>query len=224
MMRPIAFGDFLERTRLDPNLVFFKSNDAIRQIISLKDIAEIDALFAMPTSYLGQLLSSVTLVESPKIKVFDECAIRLMTFDPSQLCLGQKYVYRNKYIAIFENFERTFHRFLITGGISELTPFIVLGKDREDEISLAHYIPPIVERHNSTLILMDGIHRNFIVKRCGTVIKSIFIDCVRVPFPCAARPWEEIELADTKPLRQEDRFFNLKPELFRNLEAVGIDG
>lgn len=224
MMKPIEFEEFLERTRLDRNLMYFKSNEPIHFVIPLKDMREIIALFAMPASYLTELFSSITLVESPKIRVFDDCPIRLMTFDPSQLCLGQKYVYRNKYIAIFENFARIFHGFLITEGISELTPFIVLGKNKEGVVSLAHYIPPIVERHNSTLILMDGIHRNFIVKRCGTTIKSIFIDCVKVPFPCAARPWEEIELADIKPERQEDRFFNLKPELFRNLEAVGIDG
>jgi len=99
-----------------------------------------------------------------------------------------------------------------------------VGKSREGVISLAHYVPPIVEKHDSELVLMDGIHRNFIVRRSGTTIESIFIDNVRVPFPCKALPWKEITIAEQKPEKQEDRFFNLRQELFRNLNFVGIDG
>lgn len=224
MMQPIPFEEFLNRTEISVSSLNFLNHKQVKQVISLKDMQKIVALSVMPKEYIWKLLSSITLVGSPKIKVYVGSRVSLMKFDPAQLLLGQKYIYRNKYIAIFENFNSLFKDFLVTNGISKLVPHIVLGEDKNGEFSMAHYLTPIVERHNSELILMDGIHRNFIVKRAGTTIESIFLDDVRVPFPCNVKSWDETELVDHKPERQEDRFFDLRPELFRNLETVGIDG
>lgn len=224
MMQPIPFEEFLSRTGIDKGLLFFINHRQVKRIVSLKSMQKIITLVVMPKDYLCKLLSCITLSGSPKIRVYTDSRVNLMKFDPAQLLLGQKYIYRNKYIAIFENFNSLFKNFFVTNGISKLVPHIALGEDKDGEFSMAHYITPIVERHNNKLILMDGIHRNFIVKRVGTTIESIFLDDVRVPFPCSAKPWEETELIDCKPEKQEDRFFDLRPELFRNLEAVGIDG
>lgn len=224
MMQPIQFEEFLSRTEINVSSLNFLNHKQVKQVISLKDMRKIATLAVMPKEYIWKLLSSITLVGSPKIRVYTDSRVSLMRFDPAQLLLGQKYIYRNKYIALFENFNNLFKDFFVTNGISKLVPHIVLGEDKNGEFSMAHYITPIVERHNSELILMDGIHRNFIVKRAGTTIESIFLDNVRVPFPCNAKSWDETELTDHKPERQEDRFFDLRPELFRNLEAVGVDG
>lgn len=223
-MQPIVFAEFLERINISQETLALPNSEKIQQVVSPRDMAKVDLVVAMPTRYLQGLLLNVSLIGSPKIKVFTDCQVYLMRFDPAQLFIGQRYVYRKKYISILENFENLFEGFLITRGISKLTAFIILGRDRQGILSLAHYIPPLVERHNNELLLMDGIHRNFITRRSGTTIESIFIDKVRVPFPCEAVPWEKIIVTDLKPDKKEDRFFNLRSELFRDLEFVGIDG
>ncbi len=175
-------------------------------------------------SYLERLLSRIGIVGAPNIKVYEKCPIRLVRIDPNQLYLGQRYVYRKKYTSIMENFKDLFISFSITRGISKLTALIVLGKDKDEAPSLAHYLPPIIEMHANKTVIMDGVNRNFIIRNSGTTIESIVVEDVNVTFPCVVRPWDDISVIDDKPEKEEERYFDFRLELFRDLKSMGIDG
>ena len=61
------------------------------------------------------------------------------------------------------------------------------------------------------------------MERMGGTIPVIAVEGIREPFPCALHSWQDISAVDEKPPKGE-RFFDLKPELFRDLKHVGIDG
>jgi hypothetical protein len=224
MMQPIALEEFLKRTGFSQQELLFLHAPSITHVISLRDMKHIETVMVMPRPYLERLLSCIGLVGAPNIKVYEKCSIRLMRIDPSQLYLGQRYVYRKKYTSIMENFRDLFREFSITRGISKLTALIVLGKDKDKNHSLAHYLPPIIEAHANKTIIMDGVNRNFIIRNSGTTIESIVVEDVNVTFPCVVRPWDDISVIDDKPEREEDRYFDFRPSLFRDLKSVGIDG
>ena len=107
--------------------------------------------------------------------------------------------------------------------MAKSTAAIVLGRTAADEPCIAHYLSPIVEEHGGRLILMDGVHRNFLVRCVGTTIESIVIRQIGEPFPCDVRSWDEVRVVEEKPPKDQ-RFFNLRPELFRDVKHIGIDG
>lgn len=223
MMQPIVFSDFLLRTGFtEQDLPFLQTNN-ITHVISLRDMAVIDTVVVMPWLYCVTLVSKIGLIGAPEIKVYARCPIHLEQIEPSQLRVGQRFVYRKKYTAIMENFRHMFKDFSVSRGIARLTPMIVLGRGRSNTLCLAHYLPPIVEAHSNQRIIMDGINRNFVAYQSGP-IESIVVERVNVTFPCEARPWDDISVVDDKPERQEDRYFDFQPELFRDLKSIGIDG
>lgn len=224
VMQPIEFEEFLRRTEFPKDMVRFGAHARIERIVSLREMTCIETVQAMPREYLSGLLMHVGLAGDSDKKVFAGCAIHTVRMDPCAVVIGQKFVYRDKYVAILENFKDLFSRFSVPRGISKLTAFMVFGRTRDDSYALAHYLPPIVEMHADKYALTDGVHRNFIIKNSGTTIESIVIEGVAVPFPCLVKPWEEIRIAETKPEKQEDRFFDFRPEFFRDLKAIGIDG
>jgi hypothetical protein len=57
----------------------------------------------------------------------------------------------------------------------------------------------------------------------GTTIESVVIRGVQQPLPCDARGWDSVKPVDEKPPKPE-RFFNLRPEYFRDVKRIGIDG
>lgn len=223
-MQPIRFEEFLARTGLGEHLQNMLHTSGIQAVVSPRAISKINDLHAMPHEYLVQILSSVGLAGTPGIKVFRGAKIKCLRVDPDFVSVGQTFVDRQKYTSIMETFETIFRNFSVPRGISKLTAYIIFGRDHEGHQVLAHYLPPILEVHQGVTIAMDGIHRNFIVRQSGTTIESIMIDDVTVAFPCAVRSWDEMKVTDGKPERQEDRFFDLRPELFRDLKSVGIDG
>ena len=223
-MKPIEFNDFLQKTQFSLQDLYFPSFDNIKYVIGLREMREIVSVNAMSKKYLSNLLSKIGTVGSFNEKVYKNSTIHFIRIDPHSLRLGQKFVYRKNYISILENFPNIFDAFHISRGISKLTAFIILGKDSNGDSVLAHYIPPIVEIHNGHLLLMDGVHRNFIVKNSGTTIESIVISNVNTPFPCTAHKWSQIKITDNKPENINDRYFDLQQELFRDLKSIGIDG
>ena len=140
------------------------------------------------------------------------------------MLVGQTFVSRPKYTALMESFKDIFNGFTVSKGLSKLTSQIVVGEDSDEQIVLANYVPPIFEVHDGNPIIMDGIHRDFIVLNAGTTIESIVIKNIATPFPCRPMPWDKIKVVDVKPEKMEDRYFDLYRELFRDLKSVGIDG
>lgn len=195
-------------------------------VVSLRDIdpARIRAIEIMPREYLERLLRRVTLEGNPSIRPYADCEIVTMKVDPHDLMIGQTFIQRGKYRQILEGFNGFLDEsFCVTRGIANRSPFIVFGDTKEGTSAVAHYLPPIIEEGEHGRLLLDGIHRNFLVMRVGTTTESILIKGVKEKFPCDPMPWSKIVPVEEKPPREE-RYFNLRPELFRDLKYTGIDG
>ncbi len=223
-MEAIPFQEFLKRTGFSPDSFGFRNCEGISYIVAPTDLKRILMVNVMPLNYLHGLLSKIGTLGDPDNKVYAQAKIEMACIDPNSLSLGQKFVYRKNYTAILENFRNLFTEFTAPRGISKLTPYLIVGKNINDHIVLAHYLPPMVEIHGNNSVLLDGVHRNFIAKQSGNNPETIIIRGVKVPFPCTPKPWSEIKVVDKKPENLEDRYFDLKKELFRDLKAIGIDG
>lgn len=223
-MEAIPFEEFLRRTGFSLESFGFRTSEGISHIVAPTDLKKILMVNAMPLNYLHQLLAKIGTLGDADNKIYANAKIELECVDPNILVLGQKFVYRKNYTAILENFHNLFTEFAMPRGISKLTPYLIIGEDTNDRYVLAHYLPPIVEIHEDKLVLLDGVHRNFIAKQSGTNPETIIIKDVKTPFPCTPKPWKEIKVVQTKPEKIEDRYFDLKKELFRDLKGIGIDG
>jgi len=161
-----------------------------------------------------------------KDKPFKTSKIDLIKIYPSQLKIGQKFVYRENYQKLLEEMPKIFDEFLVCSGICDLGAFMIFGLDANKNNCLAYYLPPIIEKHEKELIIMDGIHRSFINKQMGHTLNAILINNVNVPFPCSFRSWDEIQIIPlkNKPEDIQKRYFDLNSDLFRDLKYLGIDG
>ncbi len=213
MFDPIDLDDFEKRTgiaRRDGTLW-----GGAGRIVSLRDLVLIEDIRAMKMDYLERLMHSVTLVGNPSIRPFAGCKVRRMQFDPKQVSIGQTFVERKKCMIWLENdVDKLFQGFDIPDGPLSKRSMIILGRTAVGEQAIAHYLPPIVERHGHMLVFMDGIHRAFTALRMHPSLEAIKISDVKVPFPADLQSWEDIKPVDTKPPRAE-RFFN---------KHIGIDG
>jgi hypothetical protein len=176
----------------------------------------------MPIDYLTQLLKSVTLAGDVNARPYATAEISTMRMDPSQLRIPQTFIERSKYQAFLENFSGVFGKFCVTKGVAKCTALIALGRSTDGSRAIAHYLPPMVEVHDR-LCLIDGMHRNYLVMTVGTTLETILIEGITSPYPCTPQGWSSVKVVSEKPPKHE-RFFNLQPNLFRDLKWVGIDG
>lgn len=223
MMAPIEFDEFLRRIDMNPEN-FIVAPQLIEQVVSLKTMSKVEQVIAMPNQYLENLLKNIGLADDPYHKIYRYATIKRLRVDPHDLLIGQCFVYRYKYVALLEQFKELFSGFTLPRGFSKLTPQIIYGRDKNDKVVLAHYVPPIIEVHDNERVLLDGIHRDFLIMNAGTTIESIIVVNPGAPFPAQPKSWNHIKVTDEKPQAVEDRYFDLQPNLFRNLTYVGIDG
>ena len=222
MFDPLALDEFESRTGIRKS-DFSGIWDSADRIVALRDLTTVTGVQAMPWPYLEKLIRGVTLAGDRTRRPYRDGQIRQLRMDPRGLTLGQTFIQRSKYQALLEHFGDFFRGFCVTNGVAKSTAAIVLGRTADGTPAIAHYLPPIVEEHDGKFILMDGVHRNFLVRCVGTTIESIVVRNVAEPFPCDARPWEEVQVTEEKPAKDQ-RFFNLRPELFRDVKHIGIDG
>lgn len=197
----------------------------INKILPLRDLKVIQSLVPMRKDMLLYLLRRVSTLngELP----FKTADIRMIKADPHYLKIGQKFVYRENYQNLLEKLPNIFSEFLATsGGLSDLGAFFAFGLDENNSYCLACYVPPILEKHKSEIIIMDGIHRNYIIKQTSSTINAILVENVTIPFPCSIKEWKDIEVISLalKPKNINERYFELQKELFRDLKYLGIDG
>ncbi|TSC89278.1 MAG: hypothetical protein G01um10143_659 [Parcubacteria group bacterium Gr01-1014_3] len=210
--------DFLERIRV-PKL------DRLTAVIPLRDIAVVEAVSVIHKDLLGELIKKITTLDKQNL-----CAqprFTITKLDPRSLKIGQKFVYRETYQSIVEHMADKFSDYAMSArGFSDLGAYFVFGQDTAGAYSMACYLPPIIERHGDDLVVMDGIHRNFLAKQMGITLNAIVLENVSAPFPCAVKSWSEIQVIPVadKPKALEDRYFSLRKELFRDLKYLGIDG
>lgn len=196
----------------------------VEKVVPLRYIEKADAAVHFTRDMVARILSHTkTLGGAP---VFSRSKFHFCKVDPNNLKTGQRFVYREKYQNLLENLPDLFGKFATARGINDLEAHFIFGRDKRGFAAIACYIPPIIELCGNDLVIMDGIHRNYISKQMGTAMNAILVFETDAPFPCSARPWEEtrvIALKD-KPPELENRYFDLNAELFRDLKYLGIDG
>ncbi len=196
----------------------------VRHVVPLRMLTHIESIVPIKLSMLKRITSKITTIDGQH--PFEHVVPVLRKIDPRELRIGQKYVYRENYQDLLENLSGLFDSFAIHGSITNLEPHFAFGFDRDQVPSLAFYLPPIIEQHGNEFVIMDGIHRDYVVKQLGGTIDAIILRNPSVAFPCGMRPWSDIRvigIAD-KPERIKDRYFELNENLFRNLKYLGIDG
>lgn len=225
----IPFEEYLERIQFSPE--HFKERlelpkiKLIKKVIPLRNMIEIKHVIPLRKDFFEKIIRGIKTLDKT-LKPFEFSEIKLVKFDPNQLKVAQKFIYREKYQKLVEEMPEIFKDFLINAGFCDLGAFMVFGFDAESNRCLSYYIPPIIEKHDRGLIIMDGIHRNYINKQMGHTITSVLIDGVGAPFPCSFRSWEEVQIIslEKKPSELEKRYFDLEAHLFRDLKYLGIDG
>lgn len=211
--QPIPIYRFMERTGLSGDLTAKAA-----QVISLRQMTRITDLIVMTEAYLEQLLRSVRTADGQL--PYRDATISIAQVDPATILLGQTFIERRKYISLLENLSNRFSGFCFQGSLLTRPPLIIYGRDENDALSIAHYVPPIVENNHA---LLDGTHRGFIANAVISPFTAVMTQGVRTPFPCDLHGWESVKVVETKP-PVEERFDHLRPELFRQLKEAGIDG
>ena len=205
-------------------LLYLPDIRVVKRVVPLRHLKAVDSILPITRDMLFGLVSRIATVSGEK--PFLDSQLQLCKMDPNHLKIGQRFVYRENYQSLLEELPDLFGKFVVGTGLNDLGAYFVFGEDLDGLPALACYIPPLIEQHGPELIIMDGIHRAFIVKQTGAAINAIIIRNVSVPFPCGMHPWSDIRvigLAD-KPKDINERYFELKKELFRDLKYLGIDG
>ena len=220
---PIRIEDFEERTG-----IALRTIDGCREverIVSPRDMAAIKDVRIAHDDYRDQVLQSIGLAAAPAIKPYRALRVAIRMVDPSEVLVGQKYAYWPNIESIIEGFRETLKGFgTIRGFLRTPGVCLLIGEDRDGTAALAQFFPPIVEQHGSKLFLMDGVHRTFLARSAGVQIDCLVIYDVETRFPCAPHRWQDVKPVHEKPLRAEDRYFDLDAHLFRDVKYSGIDG
>ncbi len=220
MFTDVGMYEFRQRTMIPDNQL--EAWTDAKKVTSLRNIRRIIDLRVMPMFYLEQLLRNVTLAGDSSVYPYRHATIETVRMDPASLLVPQTFIERKKYQGFLEGFQNIFKGFCVTRGVAKCTALIVFGETIDGTLAIAHYLPPIIEDHGR-LQLIDGMHRNFLVMTVGTTLETIVVRGVTGQFPCTPQGWAAVKVVDEKPPKGE-RFFNLTPNLFRDLKRVGIDG
>ncbi len=198
--------------------------NTVQVILPLRDMKEVESIVPMRRNTLAYFISRITTLDGQP--VFADNEIEMLKLDPRLLKIGQKFAYRENYVYLLESVTDIFDEFMITGGLGELGAFFAFGRDENERKCMALYIPPIIEQHGADLVIMDGIHRDYIIKNTGMVINAVVVKNVTTPFPCSFHTWDELVVIslNEKPKDINERYFDLRKNLFRDLKFLGIDG
>lgn len=218
---PIELGEFGRRIKMDMRELAQMSG--ADRIVSPRQIAEARYMLAMRLDYLEKLLSSVPLQGDRDRRPYAGCRIDRYRIDPRMSKIGQTFIERGKISALHEMSDAMFHEHDVPYGISKKGASWIFGVTAGGDRAIAQYLPPIVEHVGGRHAVLDGIHRFSYVRGAGTTIEIVKISDPKEPFPCDLQKWGAAKPVDAKPPKAE-RFFNLRPELFRDLKYVGIDG
>lgn len=220
MFEPIDLGEFERRTSIRPHGDIWRGAD---RVVSLRNIRKITDIRLMNDAYLNNLLLSVTLVGDPDTRPYEGCDIKRLRADPTMFAVGQTFVEERKLLNLQAGFYDIFRGSGATSGFAKKGAMIILGEAADGGAAIAHYLPPLVEWHGNRHGLLDGMHRGYSAMRVGTTVEIIKVCFPVVPFPCDFGHWKNVRQVGAKPPKEE-RFFSLKPDLFRDLKYVGIDG
>ena len=197
----------------------------VRKIIPLRDIRKIQTVIPMTVAMLDYLVRHSKTLDGDL--PFAHAELSEIESYPKVLEVGQRFIFREKWIAILEEFPKMIKGSPAgNGGLKGINACFIFGYDETGAYVMACYLPPLIEMHGSKMAVMDGIHRSWIAMSAGTMPKAILIKHIQSPFPCGLRPWEATKVISVaeKPPRLEDRYFEMQKGLFRDLKHLGIDG
>lgn len=218
---PIDLSEFGKRTGMDM-LELARMSGADR-VVSPRQIVVAQYILSMRLDYLESLLRSVPLQGDSDRKPYAGCRIDRYRMDPRMSKVGQTFIERRKINDLNELFSAMYDGHDVPYGIAKKGASLIFGTTAEGDRAIAQYLPPIVEQIGNRHAVLDGVHRFSYTKAAGTTLEIVKITDPTEPFPCDLRKWSSVKSVDAKPPKNE-RFFNLKPELFRDLKYVGIDG
>lgn len=223
---------FLERVNLNRHQFFEQASPppasfSHLKIVPLSHVTNVQLIVPLRLDFLTKLLRNVQTT-GEHLHPYRQANIRLAKIDPNLLTIGQRYLYEEKCSRALHRTFAELQKFTTgSSGLSDFGAYFVFGTSvNASTPCMAIYLPPIIEIHNSNLILLDGIHRHYIAKQAGCTAISVIVDHVSVPFPCQTKPWSEIRLLSEKekPTEIKDRYFGLYADHFRDLKYIGIDG
>jgi hypothetical protein len=223
----IPFNEYLKRIVKSPQgfreMLQLPKIQGIQQVLPLRDLKQIQAVLPLPRALVLYIVQNIKTLDGQR--PFKNASLEIRTLDPGDLKIGQRFVYRENYTALLEGFSDIFKSFMLPG-LTGLGSMLVFGYDASRTYSLAFYLPPIIEAHGPDLVVMDGIHRNYIAKQTGSGMTALVVRGADAAFPCSSRDWSEIQVISLKekPKDITERYFDLQKGLFRDLKYLGIDG
>lgn len=197
---------------------------SVRHIVPLRYLKHIEAAIHLKNKVLLKLLRKIPTLGGHY--PFANAEFQPCKIDPRTLKVGQKFVYREIYQSLLEELPAILSEFAISSEFCDLDAHFFFGADYDGTESMAFYIPPIIEQQGADLVIMDGIHRNYIASRSAPTNSAILIKNIGMLFPCGMRPWSDIQVISLsqKPQDINERYFDLNKNLFRDLKFLGIDG
>lgn len=189
-------------------------------VVSPRDLSKVDSLSVMGPEVFKGLIKNIPL-RGTDHKLYANSDIETYRREPKGFRIGQTFALEEKILGIMQNLEGKLFRGVI--GISKMPAAQIYGRNSQDRKVIALYVPPIVEIHGNSAVLIDGIHRSYICGSAGTTINAIHIDKVDADLPFDPISWKRCNLVSEKPPKNE-RYVNLDVSLFRDLTALGIDG
>ena len=221
-MMEISPREFRARTGID--LGTSVNPDHVDKIVAPRDLVKIEMMLRMRKEYLRKLLDSITLERKEEFP-YRGLEFTVETVGGSGPMRSQTFVEEPKILSLVKGLGGISSAFCGESGFATLAPYILLGRNTDGHYCLAHYIPPIVEEHNSVgRVLLDGTHRASLVSAVGNGMAALIIKGVTVPFPADPVTAEEVRWVAEKPTRRTERFRNLNPNFFRDLKWIGVDG
>jgi hypothetical protein len=209
--------EFFERTGQK-----IKGIGGIDGIISFKEATRENIIKVewMEKKFLDDLLRNVPLLGSGE-KCYKDAEISVYKMDPRALMIGQTFLQESKLINLL-NVSSMFEERWPGQGLIKSPPLIVYIK-KDGGIFATFYVPPISEIYDSSLSLIDGLHRSYIAIGGSATANYVSIKKKKNDLPFTPHDWREIMVMKEKPPKEE-RFFDLRKENFRVLDYVGIDG
>lgn len=193
-------------------------------VVSLRDIVSVKNISFFKENAFYALIRNIPLrTAGETIYPYAEASIEVFGREPKGTRIGQRFVHEGKLLSIMSSLGRGVFSDFLTKGISKMPPAVVYGLDAHNRPVVAFYVPPIIEIQNSEAVLVDGIHRSYVCDSAGTTINAVHISGPISPLPFDPIFWRNAQLVKDKP-PIEERYVNLRRELFRDLGAVGIDG
>ena len=181
---PTPINEFIKRMGLDQGNLNSNTEGLYRdmlerarliQVVPLPDLSETIKIILMEEHYLELLIKC--------IDAYKRCEFSLCDIDPLDLRTTRKFARKDKFISVVENHVKPFSKLTTYYGIRKTPPCLIIGKDKfKGQISLAHYLPPIIEKHRNPasgitkFLIADGFYRSLANLKVGVEMQAIIVE------------------------------------------------